>query len=140
MVNSDKGITNLHVPSDIIIDASMPAAIRASGQMWGPDGNQHGIRVEDGLPSVVRVAEGEDPVASAGVAVHHEKHETPAYAFALASLRRPDFPTPIGVFRAVEKPTYETLLEEQVSAAQAKRGQGDLAALLHSGDTWTVEQ
>ena len=40
MVNSDKGITNLHVPSDIIIDASMPAAIRASGQMWGPDGNQ----------------------------------------------------------------------------------------------------
>lgn len=39
MVNSDKGITNLHVPSDIIIDASMPAMIRTSGQMWGPDGN-----------------------------------------------------------------------------------------------------
>lgn len=40
MVNSDRGITNLHVPSDIIIDASMPAAIRESGQMWGPDGKQ----------------------------------------------------------------------------------------------------
>ncbi len=40
MVNSDKGITNLHVPSDVIIDASMPAAIRTSGQMWGPDGKQ----------------------------------------------------------------------------------------------------
>ncbi|MEP5614393.1 MAG: NADP-dependent isocitrate dehydrogenase [Cyclobacteriaceae bacterium] len=39
MVNSDRGITNLHVPSDVIIDASMPAAIRTSGQMWGPDGN-----------------------------------------------------------------------------------------------------
>ena len=38
MVNSDRGITNLHVPSDVIIDASMPAAIRESGQMWGPDG------------------------------------------------------------------------------------------------------
>jgi len=38
MVDSDNGITNLHVPSDIIIDASMPAAIRSSGQMWGPDG------------------------------------------------------------------------------------------------------
>lgn len=38
MVNSDKGITNLHVPSDVIIDASMPAAIRTSGMMWGPDG------------------------------------------------------------------------------------------------------
>ncbi len=40
MVDSDRGITNLHVPSDIIIDASMPAALRASGQMWGPDGKQ----------------------------------------------------------------------------------------------------
>ena len=39
MVDSDKGITNLHVPSDVIIDASMPAALRTSGQMWGPDGN-----------------------------------------------------------------------------------------------------
>ncbi len=39
MVNSDKGITNLHVPSDIIVDASMPAALRTSGKMWGPDGN-----------------------------------------------------------------------------------------------------
>jgi len=38
MVDSDRGITNLHVPSDIIIDASMPAAIRSSGQMWSPDG------------------------------------------------------------------------------------------------------
>lgn len=38
MVNSDKGITNLHVPSDVIVDASMPAMIRTSGQMWGPDG------------------------------------------------------------------------------------------------------
>ncbi|MCK5870370.1 isocitrate dehydrogenase (NADP(+)) [Methylococcaceae bacterium CS1] len=41
MVDSDKGITNLHVPSDIIIDASMPAALRSSGKMWGPDGNLH---------------------------------------------------------------------------------------------------
>lgn len=41
MVNSDKGITNLHVPSDIIIDASMPPMIRDGGKMWGPDGKQH---------------------------------------------------------------------------------------------------
>ncbi len=41
MVNSDKGITNLHVPSDVIIDASMPAAIRSSGKMWGADGKLH---------------------------------------------------------------------------------------------------
>jgi len=41
MVNSDKGITNLHVPNDVIVDASMPAMIRSSGQMWGPDGELH---------------------------------------------------------------------------------------------------
>ena len=41
MVDSDKGITNLHVPSNVIIDASMPAAIRSSGRMWGPDGKLH---------------------------------------------------------------------------------------------------
>ncbi|MPS26263.1 NADP-dependent isocitrate dehydrogenase [Pigmentiphaga sp.] len=41
MVNSDKGITSLHVPSDVIVDASMPAMIRESGKMWGPDGQLH---------------------------------------------------------------------------------------------------
>ena len=41
MVDSDKGITNLHVPNDVIVDASMPAAIRASGKMWGKDGKLH---------------------------------------------------------------------------------------------------
>jgi len=44
MVDSDKGITNLHVPSNVIIDASMPAAVRASGQMWGPDGRLHDMK------------------------------------------------------------------------------------------------
>src|SRR5262245_39832079 len=41
MVNSDRGITNLHVPSDVIVDASMPAMIRTSGHMWGPDGAEY---------------------------------------------------------------------------------------------------
>jgi isocitrate dehydrogenase len=44
MVNSDKGITNLHVPSDVIIDASIPPMIRDSGQMWGPDGKLHDVK------------------------------------------------------------------------------------------------
>jgi len=44
MVDSDRGITNLHVPSDIIVDASMPAAIRESGKMWGPDGKLHDMK------------------------------------------------------------------------------------------------
>jgi len=106
--------------------------------VYGPPGDIRGIRIEDGVPSVVELTDPQDPV-SAGVAVHHDRHETPAYAFALASLRRTKFPIPIGVFRAVEKPTYEALLSGQVAAARAKRGEGDLESLLNSGDTWTVE-
>ncbi len=45
MVDSDKGITNLHVPSNVIIDASLPAAIRSSGKMWGPDGKLHDTKI-----------------------------------------------------------------------------------------------
>lgn len=44
MVDSDRGITNLHVPSDIIVDASMAAALRTSGRMWGPDGKEHDMK------------------------------------------------------------------------------------------------
>jgi 2-oxoglutarate ferredoxin oxidoreductase subunit beta len=106
--------------------------------VFGPKGARKGIRIVDGVPSVVPLDDAADP-RQAGVAVHREGHESPAYAFALASLTRPDFPLPIGVFRAVEKPTYEVLLQGQVDDALRARGPGDLAALLHSGDTWTVE-
>ncbi len=105
---------------------------------FGGKGKRQGIRIQDGVPSVVSLANGEDPTAE-GVAVHHERYETPAYAFALASLQRPAYPIPIGVFRAVERPTYEALLEQQVESAVVKHGRGDLNALLRSGDTWTVE-
>jgi 2-oxoglutarate ferredoxin oxidoreductase subunit beta len=105
--------------------------------VFGPPGRRRGIRIENGIPSLVALAEGQDP-AAAGVAIHHERHESPAYAFALASLQRPAFPLPLGVFRAVVKPTYESLLEQQVQGAVARRGAGDLRKLLESGDTWTV--
>jgi len=106
--------------------------------VFGAKGSRRGIRIEDGVPSVIDLDDEQDPVA-AGVAVHDESHQSPSYAFALASLARPDFPIPIGVFRAVEKPTYESVLVDQIEQAQSERGQGDLRALLHSGDTWTVE-
>ncbi len=106
--------------------------------VWGSEGQRRGIRIENGIPSIVKLADDQDPAAR-GVAIHYERHESPAYAFALASLQRPEFPVPIGVFRAVKRPTYETMLEDQVTSAIEQRGRGDLRALLHSGDTWTVE-
>jgi 2-oxoglutarate ferredoxin oxidoreductase subunit beta len=106
--------------------------------VFGAKGSRRGIRIQDGVPSIVALEEGEDPRAK-GVAVHDEGHQSPSYAFALASLARPDFPVPIGVFRAVEKPTYESMLTAQLERATAERGPGDLHTLLHSGDVWTVE-
>ena len=106
--------------------------------VFGPDDNRRGIRIEHGVPMMVALGEGEDPVAK-GVDVHDERVANTALASALASLARPEFPLPIGVFRAVEKPCYEDMLEQQVGTAVEQRGSGDLAALLHSGDTWTVE-
>jgi 2-oxoglutarate ferredoxin oxidoreductase subunit beta len=106
--------------------------------VFGGPGHRRGIRIENGIPSVVALADDQDPVA-AGIAVHNERHESPAYAFALASLQRPALPLPLGVFRAVEKPTYEAMLDHQVESAIARRGKGDLKKLLESGDTWVVE-
>ena len=50
-----------------------------------------------------------------------------------------DVSTPVGVFRAVERPVYDELLQGQIDDATQKSGTGDLAALLHSGDTWTID-
>ena len=120
------------VEAALVLDDGQPL-------VWGPADQRRGIRIEDGIPSLVALDAGEDPV-SKGIAVHYERHETPAYAFALASLQRPAFPLPIGGFRAVEKPTYEAMLPQPGDDAISKRGKRDLAELLHSGDTWTVTQ
>jgi 2-oxoglutarate ferredoxin oxidoreductase subunit beta len=119
------------------VDAALKL-VEGEPLVFGGAAGRRGIHIQDGVPSVVPLADGQDP-AAAGVAVHRERCETPAYAFALASLKRPDFPLPLGIFRAVEKPTYEDMLTAQVVGARKKRGAGDLATLLGSGDTWTVE-
>jgi 2-oxoglutarate ferredoxin oxidoreductase subunit beta len=106
--------------------------------VFGAKGRRRGIRIEHGVPQIVELADDADPIA-AGVTVHDEKHESPAYAFALATLGPPAFPIPTGVFRACERPSYERLLQAQIEGAVQQRGTGDLRALLHSGDTWTVE-
>ncbi|MFC9951626.1 2-oxoacid:ferredoxin oxidoreductase subunit beta [Streptomyces prasinus] len=74
------------------------------------------------------------------ILVHDAHAASPATAFALSRLADPDtlHHTPIGVFRSVDRPVYDTLMADQLDAAVEQHGKGDLAALVTGGDTWTV--
>jgi 2-oxoglutarate/2-oxoacid ferredoxin oxidoreductase subunit beta len=60
-------------------------------------------------------------------------------AFMLARMEQPDFPQPVGIFRTIERATYEDMMVDQIDASIAKSGAGSLEKLLNSGDTWVVE-
>jgi 2-oxoglutarate ferredoxin oxidoreductase subunit beta len=105
--------------------------------VFGSPGQLKGIVIDEGVPSIVSLAAGEDPVER-GVVLHDEGAGT-ARSFVLASLHRPEFPLPVGVLRETSKPCYEDMLANEVKQAIEKRGKGNLEALLRSGDTWTVE-
>ena len=70
---------------------------------------------------------------------HDERADDPSLAFALSRLSHtPTGPTPIGVFRDVERPVYDVLMAEQIEVTKRELGEGDLTELLHAGDTWTI--
>ena len=95
-----------------------------------------GVRLNNLKPEVVELGKG---VSEDDLLFHDEKADDPAAAFLLARMRRPEHPEPVGVLRAVEKPTYDAGVNAQIQAATAKQGEGDLDALFNSGDTWVVE-
>jgi 2-oxoglutarate ferredoxin oxidoreductase subunit beta len=102
---------------------------------FGAEGEKGVIIDEFGSARVVDVAE----VGEERLLVHDEGRADPSLAFALSRLAMgPSSPTPIGVFRAVERPHYGGLVQDQLVAAAAQKGPGDLSKLLHSGSTWTV--
>ncbi len=96
---------------------------------------EKGIRLNGDLLEVVPV----DKVPRDDLIIHDERNPDPSMAFRLARMHYPDFPEPMGVFLAQQKPVYEDLLMEQIHAARAKSGPGQLAALFAAGETWTVE-
>jgi 2-oxoglutarate ferredoxin oxidoreductase subunit beta len=102
---------------------------------FGADDERGVVQRPDGTLEIVDVADaGEDALL-----VHDEHAEHPSLAFALSRLSHtPTGPTPIGIFRDVERPVYDQLMAEQLDEARAAKGDGDLDALLHAGDTWTV--
>jgi 2-oxoglutarate ferredoxin oxidoreductase subunit beta len=94
-----------------------------------------GIRLHGMNPEVVNVKD----VAPDDLLIHDEKAADPSLAFMLSRMRQPEMPEPLGVFRAVEQPTYGDLVRGQVTEAIAAHGEGDLQSLVTGNETWTVE-
>ncbi len=103
--------------------------------VFGKERNK-GIRLSGFEPEVVTIGEG---MSEADLLMHDEKSPQAGLAFFLSQLAAPDFPVPLGVFRAFDAPAYEELNSQLAEEAVAKKGRGDLARLLYSGDTWTIE-
>ena len=102
---------------------------------FGPDGERGVMRGEGGRLELVEVGD----VGADALLVHDAHRAEPSLAFELAHLAaRPTGPTPIGVFRSVERPVYGAELSGSLEQARSEVGTAELEALLHSGETWTV--
>lgn len=108
--------------------------VHGEPMIFGAD-QDRGVVLEDGAVRIASIADvGEDAIL-----VHDEERDDPGLAFLLSRLSSgPHEPSPIGVFRAVERPDYGTEVDRQLDAARTVDGPGDLATLLHSRATWTV--
>jgi len=88
-----------------------------------------------GIPEVVNLSD----VNEDDLLFHDEKADNPSVAYRIAQMRWPDSPEPMGIFRAVERPTYDGAVDQQLKECVQKSGTGDLEALFNSGDTWDVD-
>ena len=88
-------------------------------------------------PEVVTI--GENGITENDLLVHDIYLKDPSVAFMLGRMEQPDFPQPVGIFRAVERPTYEDMMVDQIDSAVSRTGPGSLDKLINSGDTWVVE-
>ncbi len=103
--------------------------------VFGKDRNK-GIRLHGLDPEVVEVGNG---IAIDDLLVHDEKAEEPSLAYLLSRMVHPVFPECVGVFRAVQRPTYDEMLNHQIEDAVKTRGRGKLEDLFANDDTWVVE-
>jgi 2-oxoglutarate ferredoxin oxidoreductase subunit beta len=95
--------------------------------------NQHGIRLNGFQPEIV-----EDAASDDGLLVHDPHQRNISLANILVGMDYPEFPVPIGVFRDIDGPVFDQLVQQQVDAAVAK-GAGSLEEILHAGETWVVD-
>lgn len=95
-----------------------------------------GLILEGAELKVVKL--GENGITEKDILVHDAHAASPNMAFLLSRLRLPEFPVPMGIFRQVEAPTYETQVRDQVEAVKKETGKPDLQALVTGKETWTV--
>jgi 2-oxoglutarate ferredoxin oxidoreductase subunit beta len=103
--------------------------------IFGKDRDK-GIRLVGLHPEVVTI--GQNGITEADLLVHDELAEEPFLAFMLSRMSWPAYPVPVGVLRAVSRPTHDQLIAGQLTAAVAQSGAGDLEKVLNGGETWTV--
>ena len=103
--------------------------------IFGKDRDK-GIRLNGLEPEVVELGKG---ITEDDLLFHDERSSEPSLAYLLTRMRHEDgFPEPIGVFRSVDAPRYDEMINEQVKVATEKKGKGDLETLFKTGETWTV--
>src|SRR5918997_638448 len=99
---------------------------------------EKGIRMNGTLPEVIQL-NSETGLTENDCLVHDAAEQDPSVAFMLARMEFPKYPQPVGIFRDVQRETYEDLLAAQIDTAVAKHGRGQLHKLIHSGDMWVVD-
>ena len=97
-----------------------------------------GIRMNGARPEVVQLG-GDGGLTADDLLVHDIHEKDPSVAFMLARMEYPEFPQPLGIFRSIQRDTYEDLLVAQIDNVIAQKGRGSLEKLINSGDTWIVE-
>ncbi len=97
-----------------------------------------GIRLNGTHPEVIEL--GSETGLNENDCLVHDVHiEDPSVAFMLGRMEHPEFPQPVGIFRDVQRETYEDMMAQQIEASVARQGRGQLHKLIHSGDMWVVE-
>lgn len=123
-----------HFTEKAVKDDNILELVHGKPMVFGKD-RKRGIRLNGMTPQVVEL---NGQYSESDLLVHDESAAESQLAFLLSRLRYPAFPEPIGVFRAVQRPTYDHLLNEQIRTATSERGPGQLEALFQSNDSWVV--
>jgi 2-oxoglutarate/2-oxoacid ferredoxin oxidoreductase subunit beta len=134
---------NCIIFNDGAFDSFAKKSVRADRTLVVEDGKpmlfganrDRGIRLKGLHPEVVTLGDG---ISESDLLHHDEDSEDPTHAMMLDYMAYPDYPVPVGVFRAIQRPTYDELMADQIDQAQGRQGRGDIDALLRAGHTWEV--